>query len=91
MIVVGGTKKVALSSANDYVQLFTKTELQELFGTGYDPQRLTIITNNGDALITAVHLYEPEYWQSNGSYYQYYYPKIAGDCRINYLMAYRPA
>ena len=82
---------MTLSSANDYVQLFTKTELQELFGTGYDPRRLTIITNNGDALITAVHLYEPEYWQSSGSYYQYYYPKIAGDCRINYLMVYRPA
>ena len=92
LIVVGGTKRVTLSSENDYIRLFTKAELQELFGTGFDPQRLTIITNNGDALITDVHLYEPEYWQSNGgSYYQYYYPKIGGDCRINYLMVYRPA
>lgn len=91
MIVVGGTKKVTLSGSNDYIQLFTKDELRELFGSKFDPQRLTIITNNGDALITDVHLYEPEYWQSSGNYYQYYYPKIAGDCRINYLMVYRPA
>lgn len=91
MIIVGGTKKVTLSGSNDYIQLFTKAELWELFGSKFDPQRLTIITNNGDALITDVHLYEPEYWQESGSYYQYYYPKIAGDCRINYLMVYRPA
>lgn len=91
LIIVGGTKKVTLSGSNDYIQLFTKAELWELFGSKFDPRRLTIITNNGDALITDVHLYEPEYWQSSGSYYQYYYPKIAGDCRINYLMVYRPA
>lgn len=91
LIVVGGTKKVALSGSNDYIQLFTKDELRELFGNKFDPQRLTIITNNGDALITDVHLYGPEYWQSSGCYYQYYYPKITGDCRINYLMVYRPA
>lgn len=91
LIVVGGTKKVTLSGSNDYIQLFTKDELLELFGSEFDPQRLTIITNNGDALISDVHLYEPEYWQSSVSYYQYYYPKIAGDCRINYLMVYRPA
>ena len=91
LIIVGGTKKVTLSGSNDYIQLFTKAELRELFGSKFDPQRLTIITNNGDALITDVHLYEPEYWQSSGCYYQYYYPKIAGDCRINYLMVYRPA
>ena len=91
LIVVGGTKKVTLSGSNDYIQLFTKDELRELFGSEFDPQRLTIITNNGDALITNIHLYEPEFWQSSGSYYQYYYPKIAGDCRINYLMVYRPA
>lgn len=91
LIVVGGTKKVTLSGSNDYIQLFTKDELRELFGSEFDPRRLTIITNNGDALITNTHLYEPEFWQSSGSYYQYYYPKIAGDCRINYLMVYRPA
>lgn len=91
LIVVGGTKKVTLSGSNDYIQLFTKDELRELFGSEFNPQRLTIITNNGDALIAAVHLYEPEYWQSSGSYYQYYYPKITRDCRINYLMVYRPA
>lgn len=91
LIVVGGTKKVTLSGSNDYIQLFTKDELRELFGSKFDPQRLTIITNNGDALITDVHLYGPEYWQSSGCYYQYYYPKITGDCRINYLMVYRPA
>lgn len=91
LIIVGGTKKVTLSGSNDYIQLFTKAELRELFGSKFDPQRLTIITNNGDALITDVHLYGPEYWQSSGCYYQYYYPKIAGDCRINYLMVYRPA
>lgn len=91
LIIVGGTKKVTLSGSNDYIQLFTKAELWELFGSKFDPQRLTIITNNGDALITDVHLYEPEYWQDSGSYYQYYYPKIAGGCRINYLMVYRPA
>lgn len=91
LIIVGGTKKVTLSGSNDYIQLFTKAELWELFGSKFDPQRLTIITNNGDALITDVHLYEPEYWQTSGNYYQYYYPKIAGDCRINYLMVYRPA
>ena len=91
MIVVGGTKKVTLSGSNDYIQLFTKDELRELFGSEFNPQRLTIITNNGDALIAAVHLYEPEYWQSSGSYYQYYYPKITRDFRINYLMVYRPA
>lgn len=91
LIVVGGTKKVTLSGSNDYIQLFTKDELLELFGSEFDPRRLTIITNNGDALIADVHLYEPEYWQSSESYYQYYYPKITGDCRINYLMVYRPA
>ena len=91
LIVVGGTKKVTLSGSNDYIQLFTKDELWELFGSEFDPRRLTIITNNGDALITNIHLYEPEFWQSSGSYYQYYYPKITGDCRINYLMIYRPA
>lgn len=91
LIVVGGTKKVTLSGSNDYIQLFTKDELRELFGSEFNPQRLTIITNNGDALIADVHLYEPEYWQSSGSYYQYYYPKITRDCRINYLMVYRPA
>lgn len=91
LIVVSGTKKVTLSGSNDYIQLFTKDELRELFGSEFDPRRLTIITNNGDALITNTHLYEPEFWQSSGSYYQYYYPKIAGDCRINYLMVYRPA
>lgn len=91
LIVVGGTKKVTLSGSNDYIQLFTKDELLELFGSEFDPRRLTIITNNGDALIADVHLYEPEYWQSSGFYYQYYYPKITGDCRINYLMVYRPA
>lgn len=91
LIIVGGTKKVTLSGSNDYIQLFTKAELWELFGSKFDPRRLTIITNNGDALITDAHLYEPEYWQTSGSYYQYYYPKIAGDCRINYLMVYRPA
>ena len=91
MIVVGGTKKVTLSGSNDYIQLFTKDELRELFGSEFDPRRLTIITNNGDALITNTHLYEPEFWQSSGSYYQYYYPKITGDFRINYLMVYRPA
>ena len=91
LIVVGGTKKVTLSGSNDYIQLFTKDELRELFGSEFNPQRLTIITNNGDALITDVHLYEPEYWQASGSYYQYYYPKITRDCRINYLMVYRPA
>ena len=91
LIVVGGTKKVTLSGSNDYIQLFTKDELRELFGSEFDPRRLTIITNNGDALITNTHLYEPEFWQSSGSYYQYYYPKITGDCRINYLMVYRPA
>lgn len=91
LIIVGGTKKVTLSGSNDYIQLFTKAELRELFGSKFDPQRLTIITNNGDALITDVHLYGPEYWQNSGCYYQYYYPKIAGDCRINYLMVYRPA
>lgn len=91
LIVVCGTKKVTLSGSNDYIQLFTKDELRELFGSEFNPQRLTIITNNGDALIAAVHLYEPEYWQSSGSYYQYYYPKITRDCRINYLMVYRPA
>ena len=91
LIVVGGTKKVTLSGSNDYIQLFTKDELWELFGSEFNPQRLTIITNNGDALIADVHLYEPEYWQSSGSYYQYYYPKITRDCRINYLMVYRPA
>lgn len=91
MIIVGGTKKVTLSGSNDYIQLFTKAELRELFGSKFDQQRLTIITNNGDALIADVHLYEPEYWQSSESYYQYYYPKITGDCRINYLMVYRPA
>ena len=90
LIVVGGTKKVTLSGS-DYIQLFTKDELWELFGSEFDPRRLTIITNNGDALITNTHLYEPEFWQSSGSYYQYYYPKITGDCRINYLMVYRPA
>lgn len=91
LIIVGGTKKVTLSGSNDYIQLFTKAELRELFGSKFDQQRLTIITNNGDALISDVHLYEPEYWQSSESYYQYYYPKITGDCRINYLMVYRPA
>ena len=91
LIVVGGTKKVTLSGSNDYIQLFTKYELRELFGSEFDPQRLTIITNNGDALIGNTHLYEPEFWQSSGSYYQYYYPKITGDFRINYLMVYRPA
>lgn len=91
LIIVGGTKNVTLSGSNDYIQLFTKAELRELFGSKFDPQRLTIITNNGDALITDVHLYGPEYWQSSGCYYQYYYPKITGDCRINYLMVYRPA
>lgn len=91
LIVVGGTKKVTLSGSNDYIQLFTKYELRELFGSEFDPQRLTIITNNGDALVANTHLYEPEFWQSSGSYYQYYYPKITGDCRINYLMVYRPA
>ena len=91
LIIVGGTKKVTLSGSNDYIQLFTKAELRELFGSKFDQQRLTIITNNGDALITDVHLYGPEYWQSSGCYYQYYYPKITGDCRINYLMVYRPA
>ena len=91
LIVVGGSKKVTLDSSTDYVQLFTKAELQELFGAKFDPQRLTVVTNNGDALVNAVHLYGPEYWQSSGSYYQYYYPKIGGNCRINYLMAYRPA
>lgn len=91
LIIVGGTKKVTLSGSNDYIQLFTKAELRELFGSKFDQQRLTIITNNGDALIADVHLYEPEYWQSSESYYQYYYPKITGDCRINYLMVYRSA
>lgn len=91
MIVVGGTKKVTLRGSADYIQLITKDELRELFGSEFDPQRLTIITNNGDALITDVHLYEPEYWKDSGNYYQYYYPKVAGDCRINYLMVYRPA
>lgn len=91
LIIVGGTKKVTLSGSNDYIQLFTKAELRELFGSKFDQQRLTIITNNGDALIADVRLYEPEYWQSSESYYQYYYPKITGDCRINYLMVYRPA
>lgn len=89
--MVGGSKKVTLDSSTDYVQLFTKAELQKLFGAAFDPQRLTVVTNNGDALVNAVHLYGPEYWQSSGSYYQYYYPKIGGNCRINYLMAYRPA
>ena len=89
--MVGGSKKVTLDSSTDYVQLFTKAELQELFGAKFNPQRLTVVTNNGDALVNAVHLYSPEYWQSSGSYYQYYYPKIGGNCRINYLMAYRPA
>lgn len=91
LIVVGGTKKVTLRGSDDYIQLITKDELRELFGSEFDPQRLTIITNNGDALITDVHLYEPEYWKDSGNYYQYYYPKVAGDCRINYLMVYRPA
>lgn len=91
LIVVGGTKKVTLSGSNDYIQLFTKYELRELFGSEFNPQRLTIITNNGDALVANTHLYEPEFWQSSGSYYQYYYPKITGDCRINYFMVYRPA
>lgn len=90
LIVVGGTKKLTLRGSDDYIQLITKDELRELFGSEFDPQRLTIITNNGDALITDVHLYEPEYWKDSGNYYQYYYPKVAGDCRINYLMVYRP-
>lgn len=90
LIVVGGTKKVTLRGSDDYIQLITKDELRELFGSEFDPQRLTIITNNGDALITDVHLYEPEYWKDSGNYYQYYYPKVAGDCRINYFMVYRP-
>lgn len=91
LIVVGGTKKLTLSGSNDYLQLFAKDELQELFGSKFDQQRLTIITNNGDALAANIHLYEPEYWRDSGNYYQYYYPKVAGDCRINYLMVYRPA
>lgn len=91
LIVVGGTKKLTLSGSNDYLQLFAKDELQELFGSKFDQQRLTIITNNGDALAANIHLYEPEYWKDSGNYYQYYYPKVAGDCRINYLMVYRPA
>lgn len=91
LIVVGGTKKLTLSGSNDYLQLFTNDELRELFGSEFDQQRLTIITNNGDALAANIHLYEPEYWKDSGNYYQYYYPKVAGDCRINYLMVYRPA
>ena len=38
LIVVGGTKKVTLSGSNDYIQLFTKYELRELFGSEFDPQ-----------------------------------------------------
>lgn len=91
LIVVGGTKKLTLSGSNDYLQLFANDELRELFGSEFDQQRLTIITNNGDALAANIHLYEPEYWKDSGNYYQYYYPKVAGDCRINYLMVYRPA
>ena len=61
MIVVGGTKKVTLSGSNDYIQLFTKDELRELFGSEFDPRRLTIITNNGDALISKIpHFYNSE-------------------------------
>ena len=94
-IVLIGTIVRDIPSA-EYVKLWTASDilsmLQELdpsIKTLNVQQRCVLSTCNGDADTANIRYYEPEWWETNNAYYQYFYPTHGGMLRINLRLEYR--
>lgn len=84
----GGKIRVVSGSAvknvrgTDYIRLFDKSELDEIFGQSHSNVRLNITTYNGDNEATNTRFLGAEDWQ--GHIYQYFSQKLNCSVRINY-------
>lgn len=84
----GGKIRVVSGSAvknvrgTDYICLFDKSELDEIFGQSHSNVRLNITTYNGDNEATNTRFLGAEDWQ--GHIYQYFSQKLNCSVRINY-------
>lgn len=70
----------------DYICLFDKSELDEIFGQSHSNVRLNITTYNGDNEATNTRFLGAEDWQ--GHIYQYFSQKLNCSVRINYRVVY---
>ena len=70
----------------DYICLFDKSELDEIFGQSHSNVRLNITTYNGDNEATNTRFLVAEIWQ--GHIYQYFAQKLSCSVRINYRIVY---
>lgn len=88
----GGKIRVVSGSAvknvrgTDYICLFDKSELDEIFGQSHSSVRLNITTYNGDNEATNTRFLGAEVWQ--GHIYQYFSQKLNCSVRINYRVVY---
>ena len=73
-------------SGTDYICLFDKSELEEIFGQSHSNVRLNITTYNGDNEATNTRFLGAEVWQ--GHIYQYFSQKLNCSVRINYRIVY---
>lgn len=89
--VVGGSIITRTIANQDWLLLFTHSELQQIFGPAFDIEHLHVSTFNADSKAVTSHFYSPEVYESdNQNVYQYFYPTPIGNTkiRINYILTY---
>lgn len=89
--VVGGSILTYTITNQDWLLLFTHSELQKIFGSAFDIEHLSVFTFNADSKAVTSHFYAPEVYESgNQNIYQYFYPTPVGNTkiRINYILTY---
>ena len=72
---------------NNYVRLFTNTQLKEMFGNDFVSNRLTGMVINGDANANSNRLAELRYYSTSGLWL-YFWSSFSGSFRVNIKLEY---